>query len=291
MEVIARINGVDATGVSLLDRGLHYGDGVFETLAVRTGRVPLWSYHRERLLRDTARLGIAGLDIDSLQREVFELAHDCAQAVIKVIVTRGEGGRGYRPAPAAARRAPTRIVLRYPWPDYPASYREAGVVVRVCDTRLSINPALAGIKHLNRLEQVMARSEWYDPEIAEGLMCDQAGHVVEATQANVFLVYKGELLTPDVTEAGVAGVMRGLLIERAQAWTGVQVRETVLRLEDIQYADEVFLCNAVIGIWPVRRVEACSFAVGPVTKQLLMALKAAQDAWTNTATADAHEVK
>ena len=290
MEVIARINGEDATGVSLLDRGLHYGDGVFETLAVRAGGVPLWSYHRARLLRDTARLGITGLDIDSLQREVFELAHDCAQAVVKVIVTRGEGGRGYRPAPAAARRAPTRIVLRYPWPDYPSHYEE-GVVVRVCDTRLSINPALAGIKHLNRLEQVMARSEWYDPEIAEGLMCDQAGQVVEATQANVFLVYKEELLTPDVSESGVAGVMRGLLIEHAQAWSGVPVRETVLRLEDIQYADEVFLCNAVIGIWPVRRVEACSFAVGPVTKQLIMALKAMQDTWTNMATTDAHEVK
>lgn len=290
MEVIARINGEDVARVSVLDRGLHYGDGVFETMAVREGVVPLWPRHRERLVCGCERLGIVRLDIECLRHEVAEVARDCAQAVIKVIVTRGGGGRGYRPASEG--RTATRIVLRYPWPDYPAHFWEDGIVVRVCTTRVSSNPALAGIKHLNRLEQVLARGEWYDSDVAEGLMCNQAGHVVEATQANLFVVHEEALLTPELTDAGVAGVMRGLLLAHAEVWSGVPARETVLRLENIQRADEVFLCNAVIGIWPVRRVEGCSFAVGPVTRRLMTALRAAQDAWTNNAAkADAHELR
>lgn len=281
MTIAALIDGRPHAELGVWDRGLHYGDGVFETIAVYAGTLPLWPRHRDRLLRGCARLGIAGVDPELLYAEAAALAQGRERAVIKLIVTRGAGGRGYRPPAPAEAPPPTRVLLRYPWPDYPERWRDEGVAVRVCTTRLSNNPLLAGIKHLNRLEQVLARREWYDPAIAEGLMCDQAGQLVEATQSNVFVVREGRLLTPPLVDAGVEGVMRGLVIEQAPAWCGLAVEESVLALADLARADEIFLSNAVAGIWPVCRVDAGRVPVGPVTRNLVTGLRGLQDAWMN----------
>lgn len=289
MNVLARIDGEPLDSLSVLDRGLHYGDGVFETMAVVGGTVPLWPRHWARLRSGCERLGIAAVDPNLLRQDIDALSRGCSRALIKLMVTRGEGGRGYRPAPPPEQR-PCRIVIRYPWPDYARRCWEEGIAVRVCNTRLSANPALAGIKHLNRLEHVLARSEWYDPDIAEGLMLDHAGRVIEATQSNVFVVRGGRLLTPPVNESGVAGVMRGLILEQARAWSGVAAEESVLRLEDALTADEIMLCNAVIGIWPVRRVEDRPVTIGPVTRRLIAGLRAVQDAWTNEAGGVTHDI-
>jgi 4-amino-4-deoxychorismate lyase len=189
--------------------------------------------------------------------------------VLKLLLTRGSGGRGYAPPPAPT---PTRVLAVYPWPAHLCDNADKGVRVRVCCTRLGGSPALAGIKHLNRLEQVLARAEWSD-EYADGLMLDAQGDVIEGTMSNVLAVLDGRLVTPDVSRCGVAGVMRGLIMERARDILPTAV--TRVSLADLVRATEVFLANSIIGIWPVTQLDTedipgggRTYARGPITRQL-----------------------
>lgn len=259
------INGESGSQIDVLDRGLQYGDGVFETIAVHHGRAPLWERHMQRLRHGCERLGIPVIDTDMLAGEARQLYRQADRCVLKIIVTRGTGGRGYALAqdPVEA----TRVVMTLPWSRYPGDLYRSGIKVRLCRTRLGAAPHLAGLKHLNRLDQVLARSEWQSSEISEGLMLDGDGHVIEGTMTNLFIVRDGRLYTPDISQAGVAGVMRGLIMELAAA-AGRECSVQCLRLDDIEHAHEVFLCNSVVGIWPVRRIEQWSYAPGPVTQQL-----------------------
>lgn len=257
------VDGQPADSVPADDRGLQYGDGVFETIAVRAGEAQWLDAHIERLADGCARLAIAAPDRTTVRSEISRLAAAAPDCVIKVIVTRGSGGRGYRPAEDAVAR---RIMTRHPFPERPPEWSRDGVAVRWCDTRLGIQPSLAGIKHLNRIEQVLARAEWNDMAAwQEGLMCDTKGNVIEATQSNLFVVHDGVLSTPDLGGCGVAGVVRAILLAAADSQgTGCRVR-SVTR-EEVETADEMFLCNSVIGIWPVRRLGAREFpAPGPLT--------------------------
>ncbi len=258
------INGIAANKVDVADRGLHYGDGLFETLAVRAGKPLLWDRHLERLSAGCARLGFPQPDEDLLYKEAAQVCAGVTQGVLKIILTRGVGGRGYRP-PAVAH--PTRMVARYPWPGYSAQSAAQGIALRVCATRLARNPALAGMKHLNRLEQVLARNEWADSGIAEGIMLDNEGQIISGTMSNLFLVKAGALLTPDVTQCGVAGVMRGLILDIA-ARLNLAPRVTGLTLNDALEADELFVCNSLIGLWPVRQLAERHYPYGPVSARL-----------------------
>ena len=265
------INGELQTTLAVSDRGLHYGDGVFETIAIRAGIPQRWHRHWQRLSRSCQRLGIEGVDEEIVRSEARELCAGMGQAVLKVIATRGSGGRGYRPD---RNQRATRILASYAWPDYPEANRRDGVAVRLCATRLGRNPALAGMKHLNRLEQVLARREWDGADIAEGLMLDDRGQVISGTLSNLFIVKAGRLLTPRLDECGVEGVMRGAILDLAIE-LGIVVEEAAVTLDDLRQAEELFLCNALIGIWPVRRVEQQAYAVGPVTGQLAQHLERA----------------
>lgn len=259
------INGLPGEAVAADDRGLHFGDGLFETLAVRDGVCEFWDRHVQRLLDGCTRLGIVAPAAGLLAAEAHELCRGVRRAVLKIIVTRGSGGRGYR-APEAA--APTRILRLGEWPDYPAAHADEGVRVRLCAAVLGRNPALAGIKHLNRLEQVLARMEWDDPAIAEGLLTDADGHVVEGTFSNVFAVQDGALLTPQLDGCGVAGVLRAVVLDLAAA-VGIACSQRPLRSATLAAADELFLTNSLIGIWPVRQFDGHGFAApGPVTRAL-----------------------
>ena len=258
------INGAEADTITVHDRGLHYGDGLFETLAVVNGRPRDWARHMRRLAGGCARLGIPPPDFEQLQHEALRVCEGAERAVLKLIVTRGSGARGYRPS---RHSEPARIVASYPWPEYPPSYAQEGVVVRVCSTRLACNPRLAGIKHLNRLEQVCARGEWEDPAIAEGLMLDTRGHVIEGTMSNLFIVRDGRLITPDVSECGVAGIMRERILETAREM-GVPCEVTPVTPHDVKTAQEAFLCNSIITLWPVRELDSIRYLSNDLTQRI-----------------------
>ncbi len=254
------INGKPATKLSVLDRGFQYGDGLFETLAVTGGRPCLWELHLNRLERGCRQLGIPLPDPALLLDEALRECAGQERAVLKIMLTRGEGGRGYRPT---ANPTPNRIVYTAPWPDHPATATEEGVVVRLCETRLGQDETLAGIKHLNRLPQIMAQREWDDPAIAEGLMLDRSGHVIEGTISNLFLVRDGELITPDLNACGVAGVMRELVLEIAsQLNIPFAIRD--IPVAELDQADALFLTNSLIGIWPVRQLGEQSYRIDAV---------------------------
>ncbi|MGD8591250.1 MAG: aminodeoxychorismate lyase [Gammaproteobacteria bacterium] len=270
------INGEPCDSVSALDRGLHYGDGVFETLKVYRGQIMFLEQHLQRLLQGCERLQIPQPPLEKLIQEANRLTGDEEKAVLKILITRGRGGRGYR-MPENAHG--NRIVIRYAFPEYsPAKYHR-GVVVRLCDLRLSSNAALAGIKHLNRLEQVLARAEWQDESIAEGLMMDTKGNIIEGTMSNVFIVSQNRLLTPDLTSCGVAGIIRQYVLNTAQD-LGISHDITEVKKEVLLSADEVFLSNSLIGLWPVRQIVPISkqkdaqtdYKIGPITGQLMQAL-------------------
>lgn len=265
------INGEARTSIDVTDRGLQYGDGLFETIAIVDGRAPLWERHMQRLAQGCERLQIAMPDAAVLAEEAAHLSRAVRRAVLKVIVTRGGGGRGYR-APQSSQ--PTRALSLNPWPTYAPSYVAPGIALRVCETRMASNPRLAGIKHLNRLEQVLARSEWRDEQIAEGLMLDLDDGVIEGTMTNLFAVIDDRLVTPSVARAGVAGVARALVLELAPA-LGLETRVARLTLADLRDAQELFVTNSLIGLWPVARLEAQAYAgaQGFRTAQLRAALR------------------
>lgn len=267
-----RVNGVAVDCVDASDRGLLYGDGLFETMAVSNGRVSSWSRHMARLLAGCERLGIA-LDTMQLAQEADELLAGTGQGVLKVIVTRGSGGRGYR---VPDRVVPRRILQLHPRPEFPPAARETGVAVRLCTTRLSQNPLLAGIKHLNRLEQVLARREWQDPQIAEGLLQDADGRLVEGTMSNLFIVRDQVLLTPDLHRCGVAGIMRSIILDLAEGQS-LMTKIRALDMDDLLAADEVFLCNSLIGIWPVIAVDGRTYRKGSMTSRMQALLLTGED--------------
>ncbi|MHC2147908.1 aminodeoxychorismate lyase [Pseudomonas sp. 210_17 TE3656] len=257
------IDGQPAQAVNLQSRALAYGDGLFETIAVRAGRPSLLEYHLERLALGCQRLAISA-DHGLIRDELCRYASLLGDGVLKLILVRGDSQRGYAPAAGVA---PRRILQGSPLPAYPAQHAEHGIRLFPCSTRLAEQPLLAGLKHLNRLEQVLARAEWQDAEHAEGLMRDVSGRIIEGVYSNLFLVHGAELLTADLSRCGVAGVMRAALIEHA-AKSGIALHITDLSLQDLEQADEVFVCNSVYGVWPVRAFASLNWSPGPLTRKL-----------------------
>jgi len=245
------INGVPGDVISVTDRGLSYGDGVFRTFIVREGRPQHWPRHFARLRNDCAALGIACPEEAVLRGELEQVARHEPDCVVRITVTRGPGLRGYAP-PSPAN--PTHIVMTSARPQYPPELAVRGVKARICTLRLGFQPALAGIKHLNRLENVLARREWNDPAVAEGLLLDVEGNAIEGTMSNLFIVEHGILVTPDLSRCGVAGVTRERVIESA-ARHGVRCQVTHVTRERLLQADEILLVNSIIGVWQVRELD------------------------------------
>jgi 4-amino-4-deoxychorismate lyase len=273
VETLWLVNG-QRTGVDPADRGLAYGDGLFETMAAHDGRIRWLDLHFDRLEEGCRRL-----EIPPPERRVLadEIARHCARvgrATVKLIVTRGSGTRGYAP-PASP--APTRILSIGPWPKYPSNHYANGIRIRVCRLRLATNPALAGLKHLNRLEQVLAHLELRGTDADQGLLLDTSEHVVGGTSSNVFAVHEGRLLTPAIARAGIKGVMRRVVLAAA-AELGVPAAERDLTLAEIANADELFMTNALFGIWPVASFDNRTLARGQVTQRLMRHLGVGPDA-------------
>ncbi|MEF8793538.1 aminodeoxychorismate lyase [Thiohalorhabdus sp.] len=265
----------EAASVSVFDRGFQYGDGVFETLAVVGGRVRELEAHMDRLGEGAELLGIPAPDAGDLAADIDDLAGELGtdtNAVIKVLYSRGRGGRGLAPP---ERPKPTRVIMRLAWPDHPPGWWRHGIRTITCTTHQVSGGALDGrIKSMNQINHIVARMEWQDPGVAEGLLCDQRGYVVEGTVTNVFAVFDGRVVTPDLTGSGLPGITRRRVLEIADEPNG-RSQLAALSPADLGEADELFLTNSLVGIWPVASFDDRPFsAPGPVTHKLQQALEA-----------------
>ena len=264
------VNGVESTSVSTDDRGLNYGDGLFETMRLAGGQIGLLDRHLLRLKEGCNRLGLEWPGEACLRAEISKTTCGHEDGVLKLLVTRGSVGRGYRPADPIEH---TRIIALHPLPVFPAGNYSDGVRVRVCTTRLGRNNALGGLKHLGRLEQVLASLEDSQGEIDEGIMLDVEGNVIEGIRSNIFLVRDGEVVTPALDYSGVAGVMRATVLDELQKRKmSFQIRPVAF--DELTGADEIFLSNSIFGIWGVRKIEGhdCCKSVGPVGREMIETL-------------------
>lgn len=254
------VNGLESESVSAADRGLHYGDGVFETLRIRCGAPRFLALHWQRLQEGCERLQIPAMDFAALEAQLLAAAALVDDGIAKLIVTRGPSAhRGYAPPPMTA---PTCVLVVAagitPWP--------ASACVEFSAVTLGENPLLAGLKHLNRLENVLARAR-QPAHCDEVLMRTSAGAVICGSGSNIFAVRTGQLLTPRLDRCGVAGVVRSVVLREAAA-AGLDCMITTLLPDDLYSADELFLTNARIGILPIGRLGVQLRDIGPITVAL-----------------------
>jgi 4-amino-4-deoxychorismate lyase len=267
------INGRRRESIDHRDRGLQYGDGVFETMRIGGARVRLLEYHLDRLYAGCRRLEIAGPVRPALRRELQRTARLRTDGILKLIITRGVGGRGYRPTGI---QRPTRILSLHPLPKDLLARGATPVRVRVCATTLGLNPRLAGLKTLNRLESVMARCEWRDARIWEGLMQDRDENFVCGTMSNLFIQRGRFLMTPVLDRCGVAGVMRRWTLETA-AQLGLRAVERRIRWRDLQQAEEVFMTNSLVGVKSVGFLQHGTRCLRPANFETAGRLRALLD--------------
>ena len=239
--LLAWVDGVESDVIDIADRGLAYGDGLFETFRVINERPLWWDRHLARLQRGAQVLGIELPNPTRMHIEALNCCEGAADGVLKLILTRGSSGRGYRPGDGS----PTRILSLHPSPT-----RQDSITAIRCEARLATQPLLAGFKHLNRLEQVLAARECQQANVDEGLLFDGDGRLVSAVAGNVFLLRDGEWLTPTIDRCGVAGICREWLLENLAS-----CRETALSDDDVKAAEAVFVCNSVRGILPVSELD------------------------------------
>lgn len=266
---LSLVNGLPATQIDLSDRGFSYGDGVFETMLVADDKPLLLERHMKRLKSGLDRLFIDYNQsfIETILSEIELLIEQgkrhfsaSERLFLKLVVSRGSGGRGYR---AEADLQPTRALMLSTAAAPDATMYQQGCELFACQTRLGHNPQLAGIKHLNRLEQVLARNEWQD-QYHEGLVCDLDGRLIEGTMSNLFLVKDQQLLTPRLDRCGVNGIVRSVVIDSAEQ-QGVTVIEQSLHPEDLLRADGAFITNTGFGVLPVKAYAGQAIPLSPVT--------------------------
>jgi len=240
------VNGQVQDMVQIGDRGLAYGDGLFETVRLHQAIPVLLTEHLDRMEKGASTLKIP-FDRQLMEKEIAVLATEFPrEGVLKVMLTRGSGGRGYRPGEQCE---PSRIIALHALPEY--ANQASGIRTFICKQRLADQPAIAGLKHLNRLEQVLASMEWPDSTFDEGLMLDMHDNIKEGTRSNLFWVESGQLMTPTLEDCGVAGILRDYLLNSMPGSS----EEPESPLERLAQADEVFVCNSVFGIWPVNCIS------------------------------------
>lgn len=266
------VDGAPATVIPADDRAFAYGDGVFRTLAMRAGTPDLWPRQWTKLMADCRALALIPAAESDVRQDISRIAAAMPDCALRITFSRGSGGRGYEmPLNAQTRRVVSGSAL----PQYPAAFFDQGILARVCTLRLAQQPRLAGIKHLNRLENVLARAEWCDPAIAEGLLFDSEGNVIGGTRCNLFIVEGGRLTTPDLSRCGVAGVTRDLVIESARNH-GIPCKIETIDRERLDAADEVILVNSLIGAWAVAALEQrawSDFSMTTLVRKWLDALR------------------
>ena len=251
------------------DRGAQYGDGLFETIAIRNGSPRFLSLHLERLQTGCERIGISPPPAESirlqLESALASCGLDCSHAIAKIIVSSGSGPRGYRRPAGGATAIRIGIMTSQP---LPTNYYRDGITTRICRTRLAQNPQVAGIKSLGRLEQVLASAEWDEGSIFEGLMLDTDERLICGTMSNVFIVRANRISTPGITRCGVSGTMRRHVISLLEEATiPCDVRD--IPAAELEEVDEAFLTNSQFGVLPIRRCGRHDWPVGETTRQVM----------------------
>ena len=257
------VNGEPASETSVGHRALQYGDGLFETIAIRGEEPRLWPLHRERMTSGCLRLGLALPDFEACRALITAYAAPTSTA--KLIVAAAAPGRGYQRSDESADVFVGLFPAVVPQPDDYAK----GIATMTCATRLASGSSVAGLKTLNRLEQVLARNELAGTDCFEGIVCNAAGEPICGTMSNLFIVRDGAYLTPALDDCGVAGVMRQHLLG-CLIWAGRSVDVTVL--QDLEDADEVFVTNSQFGLLPVTSCDELQWPVGPLTREAMRLL-------------------
>ena len=261
------VNGHQTPQVSATARGLAYGDGLFETIRVSSGRAHSLNAHLQRLQQGCGVLHMPPPDRAWLQKQIDQLIPLATErAVLKLIWYRAGSARGYTPEPMAGGEL---VLSLLPWPEQIDGWQQRGLRIQRCRHRLGIQPALAGIKHLNRLDQVLASAELDSAD--EGILEDVQGRLVGGTRSNLFVVRDGVVLTPILDDCGVHGIMRAALM-RAADKLGIPLREQVLYAVDLQSADELFMTNALMGVVSVTTFSGHSLSSGELTQALTAAV-------------------
>lgn len=244
------------------DRGLHYGDGLFETMLLKDGKIALWNHHFQRLFQSASRLGIACPDREWFDQQLDPYLKLDQDLVIKIILVRGSGGRGLT---LPDELSPNIYIFHYP---YNESYKNQYIKAMFSDIPLPRNKHLAGLKHLNRLDYVLAtRALKKKPDYNEAILCDNDGFIVEGIVHNIFFVINDELCTPKLSNNGVDGIFRQMILSK-MIQINRSLRTGYFSKQDLVGASECFFCNSVQGIRPVIKIEHTEFETGPLTLQL-----------------------
>ncbi|MCW8935762.1 MAG: aminodeoxychorismate lyase [Gammaproteobacteria bacterium] len=242
------INGNEESKISVSDRGFQYGDGLFETITYKNNQLQLWNEHIQRLNNSCDRLSLKKVD-EALWLEDIKKLDLVNDSVIKLSLSRGNSTRGYL---YDEQSNVTRVTASFDLPSY-AEENQTGIIATICKTPVSMNIALAGMKHLNRLDNVLARNEWNDSAISEGFMLDNQGHIIEGTMSNVFCVLGDELYSPLLEQCGITGIMRQQVINIAEK-LNIPVNIVDISKANFLSMDAVFISNSLIGIWPVKKI-------------------------------------
>ena len=262
-----QINGKLTNKISVEDRAVQYGDGVFETIAVKENLLEFWKEHYQRLSKGCKVLKIKCPPEVFLKKEISKFLKKIKKKkfILKIIISRGIGGRGYNP-PKKAKS--TRILGAYNWPNYPEKNFKKGIKIDICKTKLAMQPHLSEIKHLNRLEQIIARSEWQSKNISESIMLDFNENVIEGTMSNIFGVKKNVFYTPDIKFSGIKGIMRNKILKLLKT-KKEKYKVKKITLKELLNFEEIFICNSIFGIWSVTQILKKKFPFGKKTKELI----------------------
>ncbi|WP_423896028.1 aminodeoxychorismate lyase [Candidatus Pelagadaptatus aseana] len=273
MKPFLLVNGIPTDTIAVDDRGLAFGDGVFETIRVQAGIMPLWQFHKDRLQHGLNRLGI-DVPRDCLSDSLNQLQHylthsepEARHGVTKLMVTRGSSTSGYQ----YSADIKANVVVRFtPGRVHPPGSEH---LIR-CETPMYENPRLGGIKHLNRLENVLARQEAKAAGYRDGLLCDSNGHVIETTNSNLFFIDQHQrLVTPELSDCGVAGVLRRLIIEELAPALQLKVTVQTVAATDLAEFKAAFKCNALTGVVEIASIAAQGFVSGnPLIKTIKQAV-------------------
>ena len=262
-----QVNGKLTNKINIKDRVVQYGDGVFETIAVKKNSVEFWKEHYRRLSQGCRVLKIKCPSELFLRKEITNFLKKIKKKkfVLKLIISRGEGGRGYKPP---KNMKPTRILGAYDWPHYPEINYKKGIKIGICKSKIGFQPFLSKIKHLNRLEQVIARSEWETKKITESIMLDFNDNVIEGTMSNIFGIKKNIFYTPLIQFSGVEGVMRNVILKLLKK-RKEKYKIKKITMKELLSFDEIFICNSIFGIWSVRQISNKKFPFGKKTQETI----------------------